>query len=151
MRAAAVVGLLAALVACVGADPSAATADGVTADGGGQAPTGEVMVAALVHLVTAGDFGRPAGSTLYLIQDQLDPGAGGPAKTGGFNARRLSATEKARIVAGMSAAGRVMWIHDSDHWVDNVDDLRPRIPGSVILGVGEPQIEADSALVPVSL
>lgn len=155
MRAVAVVVLLAVLVACARggstAEPLAAAVDGVPADGDRLPPTGKVMAAALVHLVTTDEFGQPTGSTLYLIQDQLDPGAGGPAKNGGFNARRLTSIEKARIVAGMSAVGPVMWIHDSDHWVDNADDLRPRIPGSIILGVGEPQIETDSALVPVSL
>ena len=45
--------------------------------------------------------------------------------------------------------GPVRWIDDAGEW--QTDDLRPTIEGSAILGVGEPTIDGDIALVPVSL
>lgn len=109
-----------------------------------------ILSAAIRHLVaedhTFGDV--PPPFTAYLIQERLDPFAGAP--TGGrAELRLLTDAERAAIQVALQDFGPVRWISDPDEW--RTDDLMPKIAGSVILGVGEPEISGDTALVPMSL
>ncbi len=110
----------------------------------------EVMAAALVQLITVDHtFGEgPPPFTEYLVQARIDPFAGNP--TGGERpARPLTPEEQAAIESAIGAYGPVRWIDDPADW--RTDDLLPSIEGAVILGVGEPILNGDTALVPVSL
>jgi len=110
----------------------------------------EVMAAALVQLITVDHtFGEgPPPFTEYLIQAKIDPFAGNP--TGGERPTRpLTSEEQAAIEFALGAYGPVRWIDDPADW--RTDDLLPSIEGAVILGVGEPILNGDTALVPVSL
>lgn len=105
--------------------------------------TADVMAAALRYL--AEDQGTLF--TEYLIQSKLDPQAGSARKN--CCARPLTDDERARIQAAVAEIAPVRFIEDPAEW--RKDDLNPVIEGSAILGVGQPQIDGDTALVPVSL
>jgi hypothetical protein len=98
------------------------------------------MAVALEQLVTVDHtFGDgPPPFTDYLVQTSLDEGG-----------RALTDDERSSIEAALSSLGEVQWIDDPDEF--RTDDLRPTVEGGVILGVGEPEIDGDAALVPVSL
>ncbi len=131
--------------ACGGPD------QGTEAGGGADSPTAEVMAAALRQVATVDHtFGQgPAPFTRYLIQSATDPGAGDGTGSESEQARSLTETELAAIGAAMDDLGTVEFIDDPDEW--RTEDLTPAVEGSVILGVGEPTIDGNSALVPVSL
>ena len=110
---------------------------------------GGLLATALEQLVGEDHtFGEgPPPFTEYLIQSHLDPGAG--TGTGDGTARPLTEAERSEIEAAVSAFGPVRWIDDPAEWRDA--DLQPTIEGAVILGVGEPRVDEETALVPVSL
>lgn len=109
----------------------------------------EIMATALVELITKDHtFGDgPPPFTVYLIQNHTDPSAGDP--TGDRPSRNLTEDEKIAIEGAVAEYGSVRWIDDPADW--RTQDLMPTVPGSVILGVGDPMVEEDTALVPVSL
>lgn len=113
--------------------------------------TAEMMAAALVELITEDHtFGDgPAPFTQYLIQDRIDPSAGQPTASAERSTRDLSEAERAAIEEALGGYGPVRWIDDPDQW--RTSDLRPTVEGAVILGVGEPILQDDTGLVPVSL
>jgi hypothetical protein len=108
------------------------------------------MGVALEELVTQNHtFAQgPPPFTEYLVQSHLDPYAGSPERDSG-EGRPLSAAERAAIEDAIRPFGPLRWIEDPEQW--RTDDLRPTIDGAVILGVGEPTIDGDTAFVPVSL
>lgn len=120
-------------------------------NGGDSGETSEMMAAALVELITEDHtFGEgPPPFTQYLIQNRIDPSAGEPTASAETSTRDLSAAERAEIEEALSEYGPVRWIEDPDEW--RTSDLRPTVEGAVILGVGEPVIQDDTGLVPVSL
>lgn len=120
-------------------------------NGGDSGETAEMMTAALVELITEDHtFGEgPPPFTQYLIQDRIDPSAGEPTASAERPTRDLTEPERAAIEEALSEYGPVRWIEDPDEWRTN--DLRPTIEGAVILGVGEPIVQDDTGLVPVSL
>lgn len=126
---------------------------GCTATGSdeGDAATAEMMAAALHQLVTVDNTfgGSPPPFSEYLILDHIDTGAGDPATVGEPTARDLGEEEQAAIEASLGEFGTLRWIDDPDEW--RTDGLLPKVEGSVILGVGEPDVDGDVALVPVSL
>ena len=85
----------------------------------------------------------------YLIQDHIDRGAGAPDTPATGVGRPLTAGERAAIAGVVAPFGPYRFIADAGAW--RTKDLQPTVPGAVILGVGEPAIEGDSALAPVSL
>lgn len=109
------------------------------------------MAVALTQLVTVDHtFGDgPSPFTEYLVQTRTDPQAGDVTGSPDGSTTELSADERAAIETAISEYGPVRWIEDPDEW--RTPDLMPVVEGSVILGVGEPSVEGDSALVPVSL
>lgn len=113
--------------------------------------TPEIMTVALVQLVTEdntfGDGTPPF--TEYLIQTHTDPRAGDPTGSPEAAGRQLTEAERAAIEEAISGYGPVRWIEDPDEW--RTYDLVPEVEGSVILGVGDPDIDGETALVPVSL
>lgn len=113
--------------------------------------TSEMMAAALVELITENHtFGEgPPPFTEYLVQDRIDPFAGEPTGSVEGSTRTLSEAERAAIEEALSGYGPVRWIEEPNEW--RTSDLRPTVEGGVIVGVGEPVIEDDTALVPVSL
>lgn len=113
--------------------------------------TAQVMAAAFTELVTNDNTftrGEPPFS-LYLVQSSIDPYAGKAELDPTVSVRPLTEGERSAIEAALAAFGPVQWIADPDEW--RTDDLRPKIDGSVILGIGEPVFDAQGALVPVSL
>jgi hypothetical protein len=118
--------------------------DGTTSE------TPEIMAVALTQLVTVDNtFGEgPPPFTEYLIQTKIDPSAG-DGVLGSTPVRELTEDERSAIEEAISAYGPVTWIDNPTEW--RTPELTPVIEGSVILGVGEPVIEEDSALVPMSL
>jgi len=115
----------------------------------GASATAETMAAALRQLVAKDHtFGQgPPPFTEYLILASLDPAAGTASNTGVV--RPLTQAEMDAIEAVIGGFGPVTWIDDSSDFT--TDDLTPTIEGAVIIGVGEPIIDGDTALVPVSL
>lgn len=113
--------------------------------------TPEMMAAALVELVTEDHtFGTgPAPFTEYLIQNQTDPSAVDPTASVEGPARPLTDEEREAIDDAISTLGPVRWIDDPSDY--RTADLVPTIEGAAILGVGEPSIDADTGLVPVSM
>ena len=111
----------------------------------------EVMAAAVERLVTRDHtFGEGEHRFReYLILDRTDPTAGGAGEGPRGPARPLTGTERAAIAAVVEPLGPHRFIADAEAW--RTDDLEPRIPGSVIIGVGEPELGAGTALAPVSL
>ncbi len=113
--------------------------------------TPEMMAAALVELITEDhNFGDgPPPFTEYLIQNRIDPSAGNATAPANDPARELTDAEREAIEEAISPFGIVRWIDDpSDYSTPN---LAPTIEGAAILGVGEPLIEIDTGLVPVSM
>jgi hypothetical protein len=152
-RLALLVILASALIACSGtaADGSldvTGTADTVVT--GPDVTPLQLMGAALEELVTKDHTFEqgPPPFTVYLVQSHLDPRAGSPDRDHG-EGRRLTAPERAAIENTIRPFGPLRWIDDPDQW--RTDDLRPTIDGAVILGVGEPTSDGDTASVPVSL
>lgn len=113
--------------------------------------TPEMMAAALVELIAEDHtFGEgPPPFTEYLIQDKIDPSAGEPTASAGRSTRDLTDAERAAIEKALVEYGPVRWIADPDDWRTN--DLMPTVEEAVILGVGEPVVQDDTGLVPVSL
>lgn len=136
---------LAVLVVIIASCGTANTGAGETDDGP------EIMAAALVELITKDHtFGDgPPPFTVYLIQDHTDPSAGDPTAPGGQTSRNLTEEERNAIEGAVAEYGSVRWIDDPADW--RTQDLMPTIAGAVILGVGEPLVDEDTALVPVSL
>ncbi len=142
--------LLALVVAALLAAACGDSDQGIeTGDGGTDSPTAEVMAAALRQVVTVDHtFGQgPPPFTRYLVQSSTDPVAGDGTASG--NPGPLTDAEQAAIAAALEDLGPVEFIDDPDQW--RTEDLAPTVEGSVILGVGEPSIDGDSALAPVSL
>ncbi|MGB8360927.1 MAG: hypothetical protein WCE80_05960 [Acidimicrobiia bacterium] len=113
--------------------------------------TPEIMAVALVQLVTVDNTfgGGPPPFTEYLIQTKTDPFAGDVGDSTPNPTRDLTEDERAAIEEAISGIGPVRWIDDPEEW--RTPELTPVVDGSVILGLGEPVIEGDTALVPVSL
>lgn len=128
----------------------ACTADD-SANGPDSGETPEMMAAALVELITEDHtFGEgPPPFTEYLIQDRIDPSAGEPTASAERTTRGLTDAEREAIEGAVTEYGPVRWIEDPDDW--RTSDRTPIIEGAVILGVGEPVVEDDTGLVPVSL
>jgi len=139
-----------ALAACGGAETPAVESATITG-GGEREVSAEVMAAAIRQLITKDHtFGQGAHPfTEYLIQDHVDPSAGAPADPDAQAPRVLTDTELAAIEAVVAPFGPHRVVGDADEW--RTEDLQPAIEGSAILGVGEPAIDGDTALVPVSL
>lgn len=129
----------------------AACGDGTTTDGGVSDQTPDMMAAALVELVTVDHtFGTgPSPFTEYLIQTRIDSSAGEPAASPDATARLLTDAERAAIEDAIAPFGVVRWIEDPSDY--RTSDLTPTVEGAAILGVGEPIIETDTGLVPVSM
>ncbi|MGB7860846.1 MAG: hypothetical protein WBM90_10145 [Acidimicrobiia bacterium] len=130
------------LTACGGGDP------------GGKAEASsspEMLAVAVEQLITEDHtFGQgPPPFTEYLIQTQIDAFAGDPTATGDDTKRTLTPAEQAAIEEIVTPYGPVRWIDDPDEW--RTPELTPTVEGAVILGVGEPVIEGETGLVPVSL
>lgn len=108
-----------------------------------------LLAAALTELVTNDHtFGPgPPPFTEYLLQSRLDPGAGGTGAGG--SDRDLSDAERAAIEDAIAPFGPIRWIHDVEAF--QTENRVPSIEGSAILGVGEPIVDGDRALVGVSL
>jgi hypothetical protein len=112
--------------------------------------TPEIMAVALTQLVTVDNtFGGAMPFTEFLIQTGTDPTAGDVAAPPDGPTRPLTDEERAAIEEAISEYGSVRWIDDPADW--RTPQLTPVVEGSVILGVGEPNVEEDTALVPVSL
>ena len=113
--------------------------------------TPEIMAAALVELITEDHtFGTgPPPFTEYLIQNRIDPSSGDPTAPTDGATRPLTDAELVAIEDAISPFGAVRWIEDPAGF--RTPDLVPTIEGSAILGVGEPTIEGDTGLVPVSM
>lgn len=135
-----IVGVL--LGACTTAGPG---------NGGQSVETPEMMAAALVELITEDHtFGEgPPPFTEYLVQDKIDPSAGDPTASAERSTRDLTDAERTAIEEALAGYGPVRWIDDPDDW--RTSDLMPTIEGAAILGVGEPVVQDDTGLVPVSL
>ncbi len=111
-----------------------------------QGDIAEVMSLALLRLVTVDNtFGADHRFTQVLILESTDPQAG----DGSGDTRALTPAEKSAIESALSSVGSVRWIQDPDEY--RTADLLPTVEGSAIVGVGEPEFDADGALVPVSL
>jgi len=109
----------------------------------------QLMAAAMLQLVTSDNtFGDgPPPFTEYLIQSKFDPQAGS-GEGSIASTRGLTDPQMAAIEAAISTFGPVTWIENAD---DGRDGLTPKTEGSVILGIGEPEFDGETALVPVSL
>lgn len=114
-------------------------------------PTAEIMAAAAHQLVTVDNtFG--SGSTRFstiLVQDRTNPTAGSSDGSSGADSRPLTDTERGAIEHRLISLGEVRWIDDPTDY--RTKDLVPTIEGSVIIGLGEPTIDTDTARVAVSL
>lgn len=120
---------------------------------GGDPGTGEtagVLAAAVEELITVDHtFGDgPPPFTHYLLLDATDPAAG-TGDPGDIASRPLTQSERSAIEEAVSPFGTVEWIDDGDEY--RTEDLRPTIEGAVIIGVGEPILDRQDALAPVSL
>lgn len=111
--------------------------------------TATVMALALRELLTEqSTFGQGHRFDAVLIQTSTDPAAG--FTTPEATSRPLTDGERVSIEAAITdLSADVRWVDDPDEWRN--DDLMPEIPGSAIIGVGEPTFDDDGALVPVSL
>lgn len=135
--------------------PPSTSGTASTAPPGAPAPIPDaapaILASAVEHLVaenhTFGD--GPPPFTEYLVQERLDSFAGNPTGGAAGEQRLLGADERVAIEAALRGFGPVRWISDPDEW--RTDDLIPTIDGSVIIGVGEPELSGDVALVPMSL
>ena len=117
----------------------------------GASRTAEMMVAALVELITEDHgFGEgPSPFTEFLIQNRIDVSAGNATASPSESARQLTDEAREAIEEAVREHGVVRWIDDPSDW--QTPDLVPTIEGAAILGIGEPVIEADTGLVPVSM
>jgi hypothetical protein len=115
----------------------------------GQTP--EMTAAALVELITEDHtFGEgPPPFSEYLIQNRIDLSAGDATASNNESSRQLTDAERQAIEAAITEYGPVRWIDDPSDW--RTPDLVPTIEGAAILGVGEPVIDGDTGLVPVSM
>lgn len=143
---AAVVALIALLLsACGGGGSSAATTAAPVRD------DSAAVMAAAVHRLVSRDHTFGGGDhpfTEYLVLDHTAPDAGAP-EGGGGAARPLTAGERAAIGEVLAPFGPHRFIADAADW--RTADLDPVVEGSAIIGVGEPRITGDTALVPASL
>jgi hypothetical protein len=116
-----------------------------------ESQTPEMMAAALVELITENHgFGEvPAPFTVYLIQNRIDPSAMIVDAPTDDSIRPLTDAEMRAIEDAVSQHATVRWIDDPAEW--RTPDLAPSIDGAAILGVGEPAVEDQSGLVPVSM
>jgi hypothetical protein len=114
-------------------------------------PTAEIMAVAAQQLVTVDHtFGSgPSPFSTFLVQDRTDPAAGSGDGPSGGDSRPLTDAERSAIERRLSSFGEVLWIDDSAEY--RTSDLAPTVEGAVIIGLGEPAIDADTALAPVSL
>ncbi len=152
------VAALVVLTACSGADDASTTATTVAGvpdrpdtTAPSDNPSAAVMAAAIQRLVTQDHtFGSgPPPFTEYLVQERIDPSAGGPTRATAAELRALTSEERSAIESVLAGLGPLRWIGDPDDW--RTEELMPTIDGAVILGVGEPKITQGVALVPVSL
>jgi len=136
------------LAAACGSDSDSGASVPPADDGSSSA---EVLATAVEELITKDHtFGAgPPPFTEYLIQSSLDPAAGIVEDGTDPVVRPLTSVEREAIELVVGAYGTVQWIDDPDEFI--TDDLRPTVEGGVILGVGEPVIDGESGLVPVSL
>lgn len=148
--------VLAAVVLCLALPLAGCGGDGASTPAAATTATprddsAEVMAAAVKRLITRDHtFGEGAHRFAeYLIQDHIDPAAGAPDTPATEAGRPLTAGERAAIAGVVAPFGPYRFIADADAW--RTRDLRPTVPGAVILGVGEPVIDDDTALAPVSL
>jgi hypothetical protein len=130
---------------------SACSADTSTSGDAAENSTPEMMAAALVELITEnhGFSDGPAPFTVYLIQNRIDPSAVIVDAPTDDPIRPLTVTEMRAIEDAVSEHGTVRWIDDPTEW--QASDLTPTVEGAAILGVGEPVVEDQSGLVPVSM
>ncbi len=144
MRTGIVFVTLAFLVASCGGDST--TKGGPSSD-----QTPEMMAVALVELVTEDHmFGSgPPPFTEYLIQNRIDPSFGDPTGSPDATTRLLTDAEREAIESAITPFGTVRWIEDPSDYVTT--DLTPTVDGAAILGVGEPMVETNTGLVPVSM
>jgi hypothetical protein len=114
-------------------------------------PTAKIMAAAAHQLLTVDHtFGSgPSPFSTFLVQDRTDPAAGSGDGSSGGDSRPLTDAEQAAIESRLSPLGEVIWIDDPADY--RTEDLAPTIQGGVIIGLGEPKIDSDTALAPVSL
>jgi hypothetical protein len=112
-------------------------------------PSADIMAVALAQVAGVDHtFGSgPPPFDVYLVQTQTDPHAGGEFQQ--TTTRALTDEERTAVEALLSPLGDVRWIDDPAEYQS--EDLTPVIERSVILGVGEPSIDGDTALAPVSL
>ncbi|MBJ7455220.1 MAG: hypothetical protein JHC74_04085 [Thermoleophilia bacterium] len=146
----AVLSVLAAL-ALAGCGDDGTTASSPVATAAARDDSAGVMAAAIRRLISRDHtFGRGTHRfSEYLIQERTDRTAGAPAGGDAPPSRSLTAAERAAIAEVVAPFGPFRFVADAGAW--RTDDLQPRIAGSVILGVGEPEIAGDRALAPVSL
>jgi hypothetical protein len=144
MRVISVVFVFFVLVSACGTDTST-VGDSV------ESQTPQMMAAALVELITEnhGFSDGPAPFTVYLIQNRTDPSAVIVDAPTDDSIRPLTDTEMRAIENAVSEYGTVRWIDDPAQW--QAPDLNPTVEGAAILGVGEPVVEDQSGLVPVSM
>ena len=130
---------------------SACGTDGSTSGDLVESQTPEMMAAALVELITENHgFGEgPSPFTVYLIQNRIDPSVVIVDAPTDDPIRPLTDTEMRAIEDAVSEHGIVRWIDDPAEW--QTPNLTPSIDGAAILGVGEPVVEDQSGLVPVSM
>ena len=108
----------------------------------------DAMGAALFHVATVDNtFGGQMSFAAYLVQERTDPHAGGDFDQ--FGSRPLNNQEVAAITAALAGLGEVRWVAGPDDFWGPEDE--PRVPGSVLLGVGDAAVDGDAILVPVSL
>lgn len=109
------------------------------------------MATAAHQLVTVDHtFGSGASPfATFLVHDHTDPTAGSVDDSTGGESRPLTDAERAAIESRLSPLGEVIWIDNPADF--RTENLTPTIEGAVIIGLGEPTIDADTALAPVSL
>ena len=122
-------------------------------------PSAELMAAALQQLVTGDEADLPEATTTYLVRRAIDryagvtggdhDGEGTVDPAGGCCGRPLTDEELAAVEAALAPSGTVQLIDDPADWM--TENLGPKVAGAVILGVGEPEVDGDTALVPVSM
>lgn len=136
------------LGATPGTDPTTAPTTSVSVDA--SAASAEMMAAALQRLVTKDHtFGQgPPPFTEYLILSSTDPAAGSAVASGRIG-RPLTVREMETIAAAIGEFGPTQWIERAEDFI--APDLTPVVEGAAILGVGEPVIEGETGLVPISL
>jgi hypothetical protein len=109
--------------------------------------TAGAMAAALLHLVVVDNtFGQGSSPFVeYVIGSRTDPRAGAVSAPSGADSRTLTDAERRAIEDALSDLGPVSWVDDLDQAMVETADLK------AVLGVGEPLLEGDTGLVPVSM